>query len=144
MVLFNEVLIERVSFQADASITYDSSQPNGIPAAIVNGTTGKASVTITGNKTVGLAADGQRVIGALYAVEQPVGGVTVAIVEVGGFAQFRANPAVAAGVAVVGAVNGAVKGYVRAAAPATLADVAQQYGVTVDITDNVNPWVWLP
>lgn len=150
-VLFNEVQVERVSFQADGvSIVYDGTQQNGIAAAVANATAGKPAVAVSASKVVRLAQAGDRIIGTLYAVEAPVGGITVAIVEVGGFIQMRANPAVAAGDRVVGAVNGAVQGYVRTAAPpgaayaqAAATDAWAQRGTVVDVTDPLNPWVYM-
>lgn len=143
-VLFNEVEIERISFQADGvSIVYDSTQQNGIPAAVANATAGKPAVSVSANKVVRLAQAGDRIIGCLYAIEAPVGGITVAIIETGGCMQMRANPGVAANDRVVGAVNGAVQGYVRTSAPATLADVAVQRGTVIDATDPLNPWVYM-
>lgn len=143
-VLFNEIHVDRVGFQADGvSIVFDGTQPNGIAAAVANATPGKPAVAMSASKTVRLAQAGDRIIGTLYAVEAPVGGVTIAVVETEGVVQMRANPAVAAGDRVVGAVNGAVNGYVRTSAPATLADVAAQRGTVVDVTDPLNPWVYL-
>lgn len=107
---------KRETFKIDnADIVFDATQPGG--SAVV----GRA-VTKSGNGIVRLAGDGQSVDGQLYNVEAD--GACGVIVQ--GVVTFGAGTAAAitAGSAIVGALLGGARGYIRNVAPATLAEVA--------------------
>ena len=114
----------RLTFHVDNSIVYSA-----------EGTTayrGKA-VSMNGNATVGLATNGEKIVGAIEVVENPDPISTKAAVHVEGIVTFvnsAGAPAVTPGAALVG---GATAGDVRDVNPATLAEVAAGFGVVVQV-----------
>jgi hypothetical protein len=114
-VAYDDINYDALTFKADNStITFDATQPNGIPAAV----TGRAC-TISAADTVALAADADAIIGKLIKVES-TGGQVWATVQHKGMATFGGGTAAALnlGQGVVGALLAAAKGYVRAAVAA--------------------------
>lgn len=116
-----------LTFRIDAAtITYDATQPGG--AAVVGRAVGLKAATAA---IVELVADAQRVLGKLINVEAD-GACTVITEGVVQLPGGDAPPAI--GTAIVGASLSAARGYVRAAAAATLADVQASRGIVLDPT----------
>jgi len=121
---FENIGQEIATFSGDGSIVYDATKPNG--SAQVG-----LAVKMTGNSTVGLTTDGSMVVGKLIRVAddgscsvQTEGGMTLP----GGLAAT-----LTAGLPIVGATGAAAaQGYVRAVAPAVLAEVANERGFILD------------
>lgn len=132
-VAFNQIDPDRVTYTADGTTIIADKTQNGGSAQ-----TGKA-VTLAGSPgVIALTTDGAFVLGVIESVEAD-GRV---VVLTGDYIQVPAAAAMTAGQRIVGALSGGNRGYVRAMVAATLADVANARGVCVDVTDNLNPWVF--
>jgi hypothetical protein len=134
-VSFNQIYPDRTTFVADGvTILYDVTQAGG------SAQVGKAVMMAAGgvNGVVALTADGAFVVGVLEKVEPDL----KCTILTGDYIQVPAAAAMANGQRIVGALSGGNRGYVRAAVAATLADVANQRGVVVEVTDTLNPWVF--
>lgn len=106
-------------------IVYDATQPNG--SAVV----GRAVMVVTG-KTIRLTADATPVLGRLESVE-PDG--YCAVKEIGTVQLPGGTSAtLTAGSKIVGALLATARGYIRAAAPAVLAEVAVARHTITDAT----------
>jgi hypothetical protein len=115
------------TYAHDNTIVFDATQSGG--AAQV----GRA-LTLVDDKKVGLADDGDPIVGELILVE--VGGKCN--VQDEGYVKLPAGDgaAVTPGSKVVGDLGpGGAKGYIRNVAPATLAEVAVARGEIIDATD---------
>lgn len=126
---------EQVTLFADGvTIVYDATQPGNVAAAAL----GKA-VTLSGVKTVALAADGDAIIGKLVGVESD-GKV---VIQYDGFMDFIGGAAATLthGTAIVGALGpSSAKGYVRSAASGAAAELIKCRGI---IVDNTAAQVWV-
>lgn len=107
----------------DSTITFDAAQVNGSAAV------GKA-VTLSSDKTVALAADGEAVIGKLLKVEPD----KLASVQYAGYMTLPAGTgaSLTLGKKIVGAVLVAAKGYIRETNTATAAENGVSRGFIVD------------
>lgn len=107
----------------DSTITFDAAQVNGSAAV------GKA-VTLSADKTVALAADGEAVIGKLLKVEPD----KLASVQYAGYMTLPAGTgaSLTLGKKIVGAVLVAAKGYIRETNTATAAENGVSRGFIVD------------
>ena len=111
----NEVGYRAESYKYDASIIFDATKER-------NSSQVDLAVTAKGNGIVGLAADGEKIVGKLELVEAD--GICAVQVEGGCELKGGTGATLTAGSAIVGALNGGNKGYIRNVAPATLAEVA--------------------
>jgi hypothetical protein len=122
---YQGVLAEYVSYQIDAAtITYDATKPNG--SAQVG-----LAVMMSGQKTVALTSEGAAVVGKLILVESD----GTCNVQVEGYADLPGGngATLTPGAKIVGALGAAnARGFIRAFAAATLADVAAGRGEIVD------------
>lgn len=108
----------------DSTITFDAAQVNGSAAV------GKA-VTLSADKTVALAADGEAVIGKLLKVEPD----KLASVQYAGYMTLPAGTgaSLTLGKKIVGALNASsAKGYIRETNTATAAENGVSRGFIVD------------
>jgi hypothetical protein len=116
------------SYLADGvTITYSATAANGSAAV------GQA-VSLSGNGTVQLTADGDKVLGKLLKVESD----GVCRVQTKGYMTLPSGAGQALAVAgkIVGAVDaGAARGYIRGDNVALLADVAVAKGDVIDVAD---------
>jgi hypothetical protein len=113
---FEGINAEYATFTFDSTIVYSSSQRGGSASVGL-------AVTVVGNGQVGLAEDGEIVIGKLIRVESDI-----CTVQVGGAMTLPAGDGatVTAGVAIVGALGAAsAKGYIRNVVTATTPTAAQ-------------------
>lgn len=104
----------------NSTITYDDTKENN------SGQVGLA-VTLSADNTVALAADGEFVLGKLILVESD----NKCTVQVGGFVELPggAGATLTRGAAIVGALGtGSAKGYIRAAASGTAAELTRCRG----------------
>jgi len=132
---FDDINYDGVSLPIDGvTITYDETQPNGIPAAL----TGRAvSVTVTGGRVVAkLAADGESVHGRLMRITRDL----FCAMAHRGFVPLPAGASatITPGRKVVGALGGAggtQPGYIRDAASGTAVELARKGGHAYDNTD---------
>lgn len=111
----------------NSTITYDATKTNG------SAQSGMA-VTLSGDATVALAGDGEAVIGKLVLVESD----NKANVQVGGYMELPGGDGatLTLGAGIVGDLGaGAAKGYVRAAASATAAELLVASGKIHDASD---------
>jgi len=125
------------TFIVDGStLVFDRTVPRGTAAA------GRAvGIKSTTDNVVELVADGQAILGRIERIE-PDG---KCVVQVGGYMKLPGGLAAALtrGGKLVGATGTAgARGYVRAAAPATLADVAAARGQVVEVVDPTNVGVF--
>ena len=119
IVRYDDIDIQTATFIIDGtSVTYSATAAGG--SAQVG-----QWVQLTAARTVGLTGNGSEVLGLLLVVHHD-GKCTV---QTGGYATGPATGTVNAGDRVVGS---ATAGSVRAAAAATLADVAAQRGFVID------------
>ncbi len=111
------------------TITYDGTKARGAAATMID-----KAVTLSGNGTVALAADGDAVHGRLESVD-PDGKCSV---QTGGNIRFPggASATLTRGTKIVGALGaGSAKGYIRSAASATAAELIKCKGEIVDTSD---------
>lgn len=132
-VMFNQISPDRTTYKADGTtILFDKTQ-NGGSASV-----GKC-VRMTGTPgVVSLTVDASYIIGVIESVEADL----VCTILTGDYVQVPFAAAATIGARCVGALLTAAPGYARAAVAATLSDVVNQRGIVVDITDNLNPWVF--
>ncbi len=120
--------VERASYKADGvTIVYSASAKGGSAAV------GKA-VTLSGDSTIALAGDGDRIVGKLAAVEFD----GTCAVEDDGYVSLPggSGAVLTRGLAVVGDLGPAnAKGYVRAVDSAVAAELAKCGGCIVDASD---------
>jgi len=119
----------------NSTITYDSTQLHG--SAQIG-----LAVTLSGDGTVALCADADPVYGVLSEVEYD----GKCRVQIEGYAQLPggASATLTPKLKFVGALGASsAKGYIRAIAPATLADVAAGRGRIVDHSVTTAVWVQL-
>lgn len=125
---YNRIGTLDVTYKIDGStITFDATKDGGSAAV------GKA-VMVSGNDTVALTSDGAPVKGKLILVERD-GCCTI---QVDGYCDLPGGLAatLTPGLKIVGATGaGAARGYIRAIAPATLADVAAGRGEIINSSD---------
>jgi hypothetical protein len=117
-----------VGYQIDAStITYDATKTNG--SAQVG-----LAVTLSGNNTIALTADGDFVLGKLESVESDG---KARVQELGHMTLPGGDGAtLTRGTKIVGALGAAAaKGYIRSAASATAAELLKGRGFIHDVTD---------
>jgi hypothetical protein len=116
-----------LTFRVDAAtIVYDATLPGG--SAVVGRAVGLKAAS---GGLVELVADGQRVLGKLLQVEAD-GACSIAVTGVVTLPGGDAPPAV--GLPIVGATLAAARGYIRAAASATAADLLAMRGTVFDPT----------
>ena len=111
----------------DSTITYSSSETRGSAAV-------DKAVTLSGNATVALAGDGEDVIGKLIKVEAD----GKANVQVGGYMKLPGGEGatLTLGAGIVGDLGPlSAKGYIRAAASATAAELLVASGKIHDASD---------
>jgi hypothetical protein len=126
---YTDIRYDAITVKVDGvTITYDATQPNGIPAAV----TGRA-LTWSAADTVALAADAEAVVGKLIKLEN-TGGVVWATMQNKGMATFGGGTAAALtlGTGIVGALLVAAKGYVRSA---VAAESPKMHGSIVNAAD---------
>lgn len=127
-VSFEGIGYEAESFLIDGStITYDATKVRG--SAQVD-----LAVTLSGNGTVALAADGDAIVGKLVQVETDL----VAVVQTGGFVTLPGGngATLTRGAQIVGALNpSSAKGYIRIAASGTAAELVKARGQIIDSSD---------
>lgn len=124
---YEQIDPQTVTFSIDNStITYSSDQPGGSAAV------GKA-VRLSGNATVALTVDGSRVLGKLMLVEWD-GKCTV---MTGGYMKLPAGSGatLTVGEKIVGDLDGATPGYIRAVATGTPAELGHADGTIIDNSD---------
>lgn len=126
-----------ITMYADATLVYDYTQPDGIPAAVAG-----RSLTITSNDHVGLCQDGDPVVGRLEQLFAD-GGVAV---QFKGMCDLPVGTsgtgAVVLGQSIVGAIitAGSLRGYIRQVNTAVAAELAKMGASRVWNTGNVtNP-----
>jgi hypothetical protein len=128
---FTHIDPQTVTFNIDnATITYDATQPNGSTAV-------GYAVMLSAGSTVALTNDGARVLGKLMLVEWD-GRCTV---QTGGFMKLAGGNAatLTVGEKVVGALGtGSVRGFIRAVATGTAAELGHAHGTIIDATDATN------
>lgn len=123
-VSFDEIARHYVGVPIDNStITFDVTKVGGSASVGL-------AVTLSANKTVALAADGNEVFGKLIKVEDD----GVATIQDGGFMKLPGGTAAALtpGKKIVGALLVAAKGYIREVATATAAELGVAKGEIVD------------
>lgn len=111
----------------DSTITYDATKANG--SAQVG-----LAVTLSGNGTVALVADGEAVLGKLIAVEAD----DKAVVQTAGYMTLPAGSGatVTRGKQIVGDLGAAsAKGYIRDVNTATAAELGVADGKIIDVSD---------
>lgn len=125
-VAFDGIDAEYLTYAYDSSIVYDQTKAGGSASVGL-------AVTIVASKTVGLAADAQRVEGKLGEVFSD-GFCTV---QAGGICTLPGGTAatLTPGSKIVGALSGGNKGYIRSVAAATLAEVAVADSEILDAAD---------
>lgn len=121
---YTDERITSQTFYADGTtLTYDSTQANGIPAAI----TGRAvTYAASGDDTISLAADGDAIVGKLLKIAADL----ACTVQIVGYTTLGAGAGatVTRGRKQVGALGGAggtLRGYIRDVAAATTAEQAK-------------------
>jgi len=104
---YEEIKVTEVTYKYDNTITYDASKPGGSEVV------GRA-LTITGDDTVGLVADGGVIRGRLERVYDD----GLCSVRIAGFMKLPAGTGatLTRGSGVIGAARGTELGYVKAAA----------------------------
>jgi hypothetical protein len=116
---------EALTFSIDNStITYSSTSANGSASVGL-------AVTLSASKTVALAADGEPVVGKLIEVFAD----NTATVQVGDVLVLPGGngATLTPGLAIVGALNASsAKGYIRAAASGTAAELIKCRGIILD------------
>ncbi|HMV50850.1 MAG TPA: hypothetical protein PLD20_24425 [Blastocatellia bacterium] len=126
---FTDIRSHRETFTIDGvTITFDKTKPFGSDQA------GKSlAVTLSGNGTVALAADGDRVIGTLELVEKG----DKCTVQTGAYCKFKGgtSASLTLGKAIVGALRSSAKGYIREVATGTAAELGKCGGFIVDAAD---------
>lgn len=133
-VAYDDIRYDGITMKIDNStIVFDASKANGADATMI----GKA-VTLSGNDTVALAADGDAVFGKLLKVEPG----NFCSVQRWGFAALPSSGTITRGTGIVGALGpSSAKGYIRSAASATAAELGKQRGTVVNIADTAAVWV---
>lgn len=113
----------------NSTITYSATQTNG--SAQVG-----LAVMLSTDDTVALTLDAVRVAGKLIKVEADL----KATVQTGGYMKLPsgAGATLTIGSGIVGDLDTAARGYIRVAAPATLAEVALQRGMIINNDDTAN------
>jgi hypothetical protein len=109
--------IETDTFIADGvTITYDRTLPGGTTAAILN-----KAVSLSADGTVQLAADAEAVVGKLLLVEADLR----CTVQTGGVCTLPsgAGATITRGAKIVGDLDGAARGFIRAAAAGVAAEL---------------------
>ena len=132
---FTDIGAKRETYKIDNStILYDATKANG--SAQVG-----LAVELSTDDTVALTQDANRVLGKLLKVEAD----NKATVQTRGYTKFPsgAGATLTIGGAIVGDLDGANRGYVRLAAAATLAEVANQRGIIINNDDTANVVVLL-
>jgi hypothetical protein len=128
---YDEIQAESVTAIVDGtSLVYDSTKNNGCVGAGL-------AVKLTAASTVGLTTDASHVNGKLVRVEWD----GYCNVQVEGYVKLPGGltATLTHGSKIVGATGvAAAQGYVRVAAPATLAEVAVARGMIVDNSDPTN------
>lgn len=123
-----------LTLQADATIVFDATQRDGSASVGL-------AVTMTGNQTVGLAADGAPVLGKLLMVEND----GRCAVQVEGYTSLPGGTGAALTpqakvVGALGGAGGAARGYIRNAAAS---EVTLMGPTVMDTTDPTNVVVQL-
>jgi hypothetical protein len=141
---YDEIKPVIVTYKIDNStITFDATKKGGSSqAAAEQGANGMLAVTLSADRTVKLAEDGEAIEGGLVHVESD----NRAAIQVGGYMKLRKGngATVTRGKKLVGALGASsAKGYVREVATATAAELGVARGRTVDNTDTSNPMVHL-
>jgi hypothetical protein len=135
-VSFTDIDYDAVTFISDGStIVYDSTKAGGSASVGL-------AVTLSGNGTVALAADGDKIIGKLISVESD----DRAAVQTDGFVTLPAGSGatVTRGTSIVGALGASsAKGYIRTTASATAAELVKQTGTIIDVADTAAVVVYL-
>lgn len=136
IVAHDENNVKRDTFIIDNStITYDKTKPFGSDQA------GKQlAVTLSGNDTIALCADGDSILGILEKVEADNMAV-VALLGGGAFLGFKKGngATVTRGTTIVGALGASsAKGFIRSAASGTAAELIKARGCIVNNADDNN------
>jgi predicted homoserine dehydrogenase-like protein len=122
-----------VTFKVDnVTIVYDATKPQGAAATMIG-----MAVSLSADDTVQLCSDAEAVIGKLLRVEAD----NVGVVQTGGYCSFAGGNAatLTRGAKVVGALGAAAaKGYIRAAASATAAELLVARGQIIRNADTAN------
>lgn len=132
---YTDIGAKRETYKIDNStITYDATKSGG-------STQVGLAVELSTDDTVALTQDANRVLGKLLKVEPDL----KCTVQTRGYTKFPsgAGATLTIGGAIVGDLDGANRGYVRLAAPATLAEVANQRGIITNNDDTANVVVLL-
>jgi len=120
---FDDIGVVRATFKIDGvTIVYDATKTGGAASTMIN-----KAVTLSADDTVALAADGDAIVGKLLSVESD----SKAVVQVEGFCDLPGGDGatLTRGAAIVGALGAAsAKGYVRAAASGTAAELIKCRG----------------
>jgi hypothetical protein len=121
------------TFTADNStITYDATKARGAATTMLD-----KAVSLSADKTVQLASDGEAIVGRLDHVEPG----PVAVVQYDGTTALPggASATLTLGTAIVGALGAAsAKGYIRSAASGTAAELIKCRGQIWDASDTTN------
>lgn len=137
----NTIKFQGIQYQAqtylidDNTIKYDGTKDNGSAQAGL-------AVTLSDDGTVALTADGNAVLGKLIKVESD----GKATVQTGGYVDLPGGDAatLTLGAKIVGDLGAAnARGYIRAVATATAAELGVARGLIVDASDADNVWVRL-
>lgn len=126
---FTRIGAHQETFSIDNStITYDKTKSYGSAQAGLD-----LAVTLSGNGTVALAADGEKVIGTLALVEAD----GKCAVNTGKYVKFKGGTgaSLTPGKAIVGALRSSAKGYIREVATGTAAELGRQTGAIIDAAD---------
>lgn len=130
---FRTYLIDNSTITYDMTQTGGSAQVTAIPKA----------VTLSADKTVALAADGDAVLGALVKVEAgdaTLGPGAVAVVQVDGVTHFAGGTgaALTRGKHIVGALLSAAKGYVREVNTAVAAELGVMDHTLIEVSTSTD------
>lgn len=132
---YSGILPKNVTFKYDSTIIFDNTKAK-------NSAQAGLAVTLTADDTVGLAADGDRIVGRLELVHAGgQGGGTICSVQVRGFCKLPLGNAQTAtrGQAIVGALGVAsAKGYIRNVNTAVAAELGKCSGEIMRAVDGSN------
>lgn len=132
----NAVSLIGIGYEAEtflidnSTIVYDATKANGSASMGL-------AVTLSGNDTVALAADGDFVMGKLIKVESD----NKAVIQTGGHLTLPGglSATLTRGTRIVGALGAAsAKGYIRSAASATAAELLKSRGFITNVADANN------
>lgn len=118
------------------TIVYDGDEPGGAAATMID-----HAVMFTGNKQVGLTSDAAGVAGKLIHVESD----GKCRVQTGGWMKLPsgAGATITRGLAIVGDLDTAARGFIRGAASGVAAELAVARGEIMDNSDTAAVWVKL-